>query len=343
MSDNALNGLTCPRCGGTITVPEGQNLIICPFCEQRSAVSGERGVRRYQVPQRVSYEQAQKALTTFLNSDMGIAPSARSAAKLSETFLVHLPFWTAWGQGVAWAFGQQRVGSGDNERYEPREKSTAREMSWNGVACDVGEFGVRRISLENRPLEPFDAVMRCTAAGWCLSRWARSKAALEAARQNFEASVAKDVKLTRTSQLFTRLLAAHLGVVYYPVWVLRYLFQGRSFQVVVDGFSGEVLYGKAPGNVLYRALTLVGGMALGAFLAVDVSTLILSAAEDETLAFALGSLAVGLGIMYAAFRKFRYGEHHEYHRYKESQALPMLNFDGDEDVVSQLVDKIGKL
>lgn len=342
MSDSALNGLTCPRCGGTITVPEGQNLVICPFCEQRSAVSGERGVRRYQVPQRVGYEQAQQALTTFLSSDMSIAPSARSAAKLSETFLVHLPFWTAWGQGVAWAFGQQRVGSGDDERYEPREKSTAREMNWNGVACDVGEFGVRRISLENRPLEPFnsDALHR---SGMVFEPVGSQQAALEAARQSFEASVAKDVKLTRTSQLFTRLLGAHLGVVYYPVWVLRYLFQGRSFQVVVDGFSGEVLYGKAPGNVLYRALTLVGGMALGAFLAVDVSTLILSAAEDETAAFALGSLAVGLGIMYAAFRKFRYGEHHEYHRYKESQALPMLNIGGDEDVVSQLVDKIGKL
>ncbi|MBN1373408.1 MAG: hypothetical protein JW987_15835 [Anaerolineaceae bacterium] len=342
MSDNALNGLTCPRCGGTITVPEGLNLVICPFCELRSAVSGERGVRRYQVPQRISYEQAQGVLATFLSSDMSIAPSARSAAKLSETFLVHLPFWTAWGQGVAWAFGQQRVGSGDDERYEPREKSTAREMSWNGVACDVGEFGVRRISLENRPLEPFnsDGLHR---SGMVFEPVGSEQAALEAARQSFEASVAKDVKLTRTSQLFTRLLGARLGLVYYPVWVLRYLFKGRSFQVVVDGFSGEVLYGKAPGNVLYRALTLVGGMALGAFLAVDVSTLILSAAEDETAAFALGSLAVGLGIMYAAFRKFRYGEHHEYHRYKESQALPMLNFGGDEDVVSQLVDKIGKL
>lgn len=342
MSDNTLNGLTCPRCGGTITVPEGQNLVMCPFCEQRSAVSGERGVRRYQVPQRVGYEQAQQVLTTFLSSDMSIAPSARSTAKLSETFLVHLPFWTAWGQGVAWAFGQQRVGSGDDERYEPREKSTAREMSWNGVACDVGEFGVRRISLENRPLEPFnsDALHR---SGMVFEPVGSEQAALEAARQSFEALVAKDVKLTRTSQLFTRLLGARLGLVYYPVWVLRYLFKGRSFQVVVDGFSGEVLYGKAPGNVLYRALTLVGGMALGAFLAVDVSTLILSAAEDETAAFALGSLAIGLGIMYAAFRKFRYGEHHEYHRYKESQALPMLNFGGDEDVVSQLVDKIGKL
>jgi len=342
MSDTALSGLTCPRCGGTITVPEGQALVICPVCEQRSAVSGERGVRRYQVPQRVSYEQAQQALTTFLSSNMNIAPNARSSAQLSETFLVHLPFWTAWGQGVAWAFGQQRVGSGDDARYVPKEKSTARELSWNGVACDVGEFGVRRISLENRPLEPFnsEALHR---SGMVFEPVGSEQAALEAARRGFEATVAREVKLSRTSQLFTRLLGAHLGVVYYPVWVLRYLFKERSFQVVVDGYSGEILFGKAPGNVLTRALTLVGGMALGAFLAVDVSTLILSMADDDTAAFALGSLAIGLGIMYAAFRKFRYGEHHEYHRYQETPSLPMINLDGDEDVVSQLVDKIGKL
>ena len=33
--------------------------------------------------------------------------------------------------------------------------------------------------------------------------------------------------------------------------------------------SGRVLYGKAPGNIYYRALMLVGGTALGAFVLVD--------------------------------------------------------------------------
>jgi hypothetical protein len=342
MSDKPLHGLTCPRCGAAVPVPEGQALVICPFCQMRSVVGGERGVRRYQVPQRVDLAQAQQALGQFLSGAMGIAPSARREAQVTETFLVHLPFWAAWGQGVAWAFGQERVGSGDNRRFVPREKSATRDLSWNGVACDVGEFGVRRISLENRPLEPFDgdALHR---SGMVFEPVGSDKAALEAARRSFEESVAGEVRLTNTSQLFTRLLGARLGLVYYPVWVIRYLFRGRAFQVVVDGFSGEILYGKAPGNVLYRALTLVGGMAVGAFLAVDVSALALSSGDEDIFVFALGALGVGLGIMYAAFRKFRYGEHHEYHRYKTAAEKPFAALEGGSDLITQVVDKMGDL
>jgi hypothetical protein len=343
MSERPLQGLTCPRCGGTVQVPEGQAVVICPFCQLRSVVSGERGVRRYQVPQRVDYAKAQQAWEQFLGSNAGIAPNARSSAQITETFLVHLPFWTAWGQGVAWAFGQQRVGSGDNQHYENREKTAVRELGWNGVACEVGEFGVRRISLENRPLEPFDG-QALHGSGMVFEPVGSDKAALQAARDAFEAEVGGDVRLTRTSQLFTRLLGTRLGLVYYPVWVMRYLYRGRSFQVVVDGFSGEVLYGKAPGNVLYRALTLVGGMAAGAFLAVDVSAFLLSIADEDSIALPLVTLALGLGIMYAGFRTFRYGEHYEYHRYKTAQDKPLLSLEGgDNDLVSQLVDKIGNL
>jgi len=36
----------------------------------------------------------------------------------------------------------------------------------------------------------------------------------------------------------------------------RYTYRNRVYQVVVDGYSGRVLYGKAPGNIYYRALML---------------------------------------------------------------------------------------
>jgi hypothetical protein len=89
--------------------------------------------------------------------------------------------------------------------------------------------------------------------------------------------------------------------------------------VVVDGFSGKVLYGKAPGSVGYRAGVLVGGMALGAVVTVDLPVLILAASsssdEESPLMIAGMIMLAGLGILYGAYRAFRYGEHYEYHRY----------------------------
>jgi len=148
-------GLTCPRCGGIVPIPEGQVIVQCPYCELRSVVRGERGLRRYQLACRINAAQAGEALRRFLSGSLAIARDAASKSHLSETFLTYIPFWMAWGRGLGWALGEERVGSGDHKRYEPREIRIMEEMTWNGAACDVGEFGVNRVPLDRQPLEPF--------------------------------------------------------------------------------------------------------------------------------------------------------------------------------------------
>ncbi len=338
MGTEAVHGLDCPRCGGMVPVPEGQVIVICPYCEQRSVVSASSpanlpavqpdlpeiqpaslGVRRYQAPLRVHREQAVQSLRGFLSGKIQVARDAAQAAQLQEAFLVHLPFWAVWGRGIAYAFGQVKVGSGDNQRWEPREKKVARELTWNSPACEVGEFGVRQVELKDCPLEPFTAE-ELHRSGMVFEPVGSEDAALETARRHFDAVIRGEVNMGRTAQLFTRLVRARLGVVYYPLWVLRYLYHGRAFQVVTDGVNGEVLYGKAPGSVIYRAAALVIGMAIGAVTAIDIPALILglsSGSDDNPFLFALIVFAVGMGIMYAAYRTFRYAEHHEYHRYSQ--------------------------
>jgi hypothetical protein len=326
MSDSqAVKGLSCPRCGGMVSIPEGQAVVVCPFCDLRSVVSGERGVRRYQVPARITREQAVQAYQKFLRGNFAISMDAASKAQISEVFQVHLPFWAAWGRGLGWVLGRKKVGSGDNSHYEPREVRVMEDMDWNGAACDVGEFGVQRINLAGRPLEPFD-VEALHRGGMVFEPVGSVDESREESRGYFESQVRAKANLDQISQSFVRILRQRSGLVYYPLWVLRYLYRGRSFQVVVDGFSGEILYGKAPGNVLFRAGVLVGGMALGAFVAIDLPALFLSGSShnsDGPGAGILLLLVVGFGLMYASYRRFRYGEHYEYRRYKElPRALP---------------------
>jgi len=69
---------------------------------------------------------------------------------------------------------------------------------------------------------------------------------------------------------------------------------------------------------------LVLGMAFGAFLAVTIPALILGAGEGEgSFFFALGLFALGLGIMYASYRAFRYGEQYEF-RHGARKGIPDL-------------------
>ena len=312
--EEALHGLTCPQCGGVVPVPEGQVIVRCPYCDLRSLVRGERGIRRYQVPQQVPRQDVGTALEKFLKSNWAIAMDARQRAKLHEAFLVYLPFWTVWGRVAAWAFGEKQVGSGDDKRYEPREVRIVEEMTWNGAACDVGEFGVNQAPLADQPMQPFnpDALH---AAGMVFEPAGSFAEARQTAEDQFQAQVKRKAKLDRLSQLFVRYFRRRYGLVYYPLWVLRYLYRGRAFQVVVDGYSGKVLYGKAPGNTFYRAAVLVGGMALGALLAIDIPGFLMmhtSSDSDSPLGLAIVLFVFGIAAMYGAYRVFRYGEQYEY-------------------------------
>jgi hypothetical protein len=308
-----------------IPIPEGQMIVVCPYCDLRSWVKGERGLQRYQAPQRTQREQAVQALKGFLKSHRAIAPDAASKSTLAEVFLAYIPFWTGWARVLSWVFGQKRVGSGDNKRYEAREVKVAQEMTWNGAACDVGEFGVESVPMTGQKLDPFDAdALHDT--GLVFEPVGSASEARSAAMREFEGMVQRNARLDRVSQTFTRFVRQRFGLVYYPLWVLRYLYKGRSFQVVVDGSSGKTLYGKAPGNTLYRAAMLVGGMAAGAIAAIDVSAILaylaFAADSDDSLGLlgvAGGAFLVGLGLMWAAYRKFRYGEQYEY---RQHQSVP---------------------
>lgn len=337
----AAHGLACPQCGGMVPIPEGQVLVQCPYCSLRSLVRGDRGLYRYQVPLRITREQAFASLRAFLSGKRAIARDAARLGKLHESLVVFLPVWSIWGRIISWVFGEKRVGSGDDRRYEPREVKHLQEMNWNGAACDVGEFGVQSVPLAGRPLDPFDPDL-LHEQGMVFEPVGSTVAANAAAENNFHNRVRKAAGLDRISDVFLRMLHRRMGIVYYPIWVLRFLYNGRAYQVVIDGFSGETLYGKAPGSIAYRAIMLVAGMAAGAFLAIDASAILVYLginAEGDSAGGLLGAgvvvLGIGFAVMAAAYRSFRYGEEYEYRSNKAGGATFSLE---PGQIMSQLED-----
>jgi LPXTG-motif cell wall-anchored protein len=342
---NSTHGLSCPNCGGIVPVPEGQRIVQCPYCNLRSMVRGERGLLRYQVPRRIDRQQALSALRDFLKGHRSIASNAAKRARLTEDFVAYVPFWTAWARVLGWVFGQKRVRRNDRTEFDPREVHVARQMNWNSVACDIGEFGVDSVPLGDQTLDPFDP-QELHESGMVFEPVGSSSEARKSALSKFTDVVRQAADLERISQVFVRFVNQRLGLVYYPLWVMRYDYRGRAFQVVVDGYNGQVLYGKAPGNTLYRAAVLVGGMALGAFLAIDASAISLYIAaqtgDDGAFFFLIAGLflfLLGFGLIAFSYRAFRHGEQFEYRIGEDKSITGYLRrskdiYDQIEDVTS---------
>jgi hypothetical protein len=315
---DVITGLACPNCSGILSVREGQRIVRCPFCSATALVRGERGISRYQVAREIDREAATAAVRGFwggLNRAMDLS----SKAQITELFLVYLPYWRALSQVAGWIFGQKKVGSGKNSRYEPREVRIMEDMEWTGAAGDVAEFGVDSIKMEAVKLAAYDPD-GLHAEGLVFEPTGAQQDALGSARQSWDERARRKAALTRVAQVWLRYLREALGLVYYPLWVARYTYRNRAYQVVVDGHTGKVLYGKAPGNIYYRALMLVAGTALGAFVLVDGLALASAVAfgadaDDDAVALLCLPLVVGVALIGGGYRLFRWGEEIE-HRVK---------------------------
>lgn len=300
-------GLTCPECSGVVPVKEGDRIVTCPFCGLPSLIQGDHGVRRWQVPRQVERASAIEALKRFF-SDIKKARDLPKTAEISDMFLVYLPYWRVQADVAGWLFGRERK---DKDSTRPVEVEIMQTMHWADAALDVSEYGVHRVTLSKEMLRPFDS-QALHAEAIVFEPTESHTDARQEAHTYFQHLGRRKKRLASTFFEKFHFFHEHLSIVYYPLWIARYAYRQRHYQAVVDGVTGEVLYGKAPGNIFYRAAALVGGMAAGNFILVNgtlIAAQILAGSSDDDGAWLiLMPIALGLGLIYAGYRAFRFGE-----------------------------------
>jgi hypothetical protein len=270
-------------------------------------------VRRWQLRRVVTRDQAQQTMRSFFNG-MNKAGDLKRKAELKELFLVYLPFWQVLAHVAGWRLGRVRK---DKDSTKPVEVEVLEEMHWNDAAVDVSEFGVNAVPMAGRNFEPFDQD-RLSAEGMVFEATESSTEAAAEAATYFEQMARGKKSLSTTYLERFHMLRQRLSLVYYPLWVARYQYRNRSYQVVIDGVNNKILYGKAPGNILYRAGALVLGMAVGNLLLVHGTAFAFQVmyyvndSDNDGWALLLIPPVLGILAIIQGYRSFRYGEEVEH-------------------------------
>jgi hypothetical protein len=121
-------------------------------------------------------------------------------------------------------------------------------------------------------------------------------------------------------------------MIYYPVWVVRYSYHDRMYMDTVDGVTGQVLSGRAPGDPLFQSLAMTGGAVVGGLIAAGGLIYGSSAGgyEVPTIAF-----LIGLGVLFVAYRFFRHGSERVEGEFKEKKASIGQTFKQVQDLARQ--------
>lgn len=308
-----VRGLSCPSCGGVLDAAVGLRVVPCPFCGKTLLAAGALGTERLAVMPEVDAARAATVARNWLGSGWNKDPGLRREAMTRESFLCFIPFFRVRADVVGHALGTEQrtrtVGSGKNRRTETYEvdveKQVKQSFDRTSAAVNVGEWGVQQVNLAGDRLVPFDPE-GCSRLGMIFPPTGSQPEMVERTLASFrdEADPAKGLKRVRLKFLAT--LRERVALVFYPLWIVRYEFRGRSYQVAVDAQDGSLAYGKAPGNDLYRAAVMVGSQAAAGFVFTTILQLLLDSSDNGCGPLVFAGLAAG-AILAWGWRRFRYG------------------------------------
>lgn len=268
----AQQHLTCSRCGSTSLFPDGVTATECPYCGSHQLVISKEISELVDphviAPVKISDKQAAIRIKEWIG--MGwFAPD--DLRKLAQSFTLrpaYYPFWTFDGTlHLSWSC-EVNEGSGDSSEWVRREGV---ELE---IFDDVLVPGIKSFLKEDlSQLEPFGLKELVEFEPSFLAGWT----ALAYDHPLADASLIARQKIVRKvrSQLFNRVLpfqqkrnlksgkSEWSGMTFkhvlLPLWVGSYLYQGKRYNILINGVNGKIS-GEKPLDIVKVGLAITSGV-----------------------------------------------------------------------------------
>ncbi len=231
----------CGNCGAAFNVPDTARLVVCPYCGavlERKSYSSEFELVRGHFYYPVSQHDPYPLLIDFLSNNAPVPKDFASTADLRERRLYYIPVYIYHVQGETTIY-----------RYnEPL--TTYKYSEYVSVpAIDIGMVSKLlapwHIAVEGKkPFDPsikemgeyYDPVLHPLDVSWMAELvykwWAYIKT-----RRTLGMLYWCDTGVSNT--VFT-------NIVHYPIWWIKYYYNGRFYEAYVDGVDNRVILAEYP-------------------------------------------------------------------------------------------------
>src|SRR5581483_3567140 len=267
----------------------------CDFCGSTALVPYEEIKEAFRpeslLPMKVSETQVRDSIRQWYGSRW-FAPNALKRGAMTDTVKgLYIPYWTFdaqvhadWTAESGYYYYETETYRDDNGEIRTRQ---VQRIRWEPSFGSLDHFfddelvpasrGVQPEML--RQIEPFPTTTELVAykagylSGWVVERYQIDLvAAAQAGREDMDAEMERlcaaqvpgdthrnlNVKNDYSGQTFKHILT--------PIWLLRYDYGAKNYQVVINGFTGKIA-GKYPKSWIKITLAVLGGLVLAGIIA----------------------------------------------------------------------------
>ncbi len=276
MSD--LLTLSCPSCAGLLEVSEGSTNAICSHCDTPLLLGGV--FNRYIIESGIGSTDAVRAVRRKLNE---MSSSVFEGCRLRKPFLTYVPFWILSCRVDGYVFGVKPVfkekkirRTVDNDDGRVQNAITRTIKQRKGIraeehqissgfdvivsAAHLEPLGIPSLGVKSQmglagmslgrsgsqlPLRVFDFDKVPASAHVVDPAVSITEARIEAEKFIERICGGVGVGLEQRS-MYLAVTGAREKLVHYPLWVVEYVLNERTYRIVVDGCSCKVLKGAFP-------------------------------------------------------------------------------------------------
>ncbi len=257
------NFIICWKCKKEVTFNKSRR-VLCSNCGALSVITGDSGILSFVVLPKVTKSEAIIDIKRWFHSVNMPGDLARNS-KLEELEMFFIPFWMIEGEVTGWIYGRtpimkesvrfegkRRIVTQHKVGDEPYEKLLKQKQTWEGIGIDLPALGTGTLKNKFKKIMKQDFTFANRDSIKKLGRIYETTPTMDELLSRAESKlIAKTVILNCQGQFEVKyidlsVIKSHVTVLYYPVWHLKYSYQGRLFQITLDAVDRQILYGRAP-------------------------------------------------------------------------------------------------
>ncbi|MEM2117678.1 MAG: PepSY domain-containing protein [Candidatus Bathyarchaeia archaeon] len=237
--------ISCSHCGAPISFKPGEIIATCRYCGYTVVIQTGKAFTFEHSMLLNEYDQTQieEAIRNWMRSGFLKPPDLARKSKLTEKALMYVPFWVVTAK-------VETTYKGIFERIAPpivKEGRIKKEYDWLVLARKATEFPTREYDVPLEGKVPYD-FRRIEDFAKTLNSEIDKDEAIERAKQEIEEHhrhlAMQDVD--KVIEMKSEIKINQTVYLHAPIWFIKYDYEGKTYQLYVDGATGTVIKGDIP-------------------------------------------------------------------------------------------------
>ncbi|MCX8149914.1 MAG: hypothetical protein N3D85_00170 [Candidatus Bathyarchaeota archaeon] len=237
--------IKCSHCGAPVDFKPGEIVATCKYCGFTTVIqTGVAFTFEHSVlPNRFDLMQIEAPIKAWMQSGFLKPGDLAKKSKIKQKNLVYLPFWVV-------SVEAKTAYKGIFERITPvvvKEGKLEKEYNWLVLARKASDFPTREYQIPLEGKVPYD-FRKIESFAKVLNSEVDRDSALELARTQIETHhrflLQQDVD--KIIDFRMELSLKQMVYLHTPVWFINYEYKGQTFQLLIDGATGNTIKGDIP-------------------------------------------------------------------------------------------------